>query len=673
MIITENTTNEFAAVAGTKYVFSASGDFGGGTISLQWSDGTEWTSFTDCVFSADGTQVVTAPVGMLRFLVEGTTNPSISANVFPDPSGGSLSKSDIGLGNVDNTSDETKNAAAATLTNKVIDFSRLAGVTMSRYTLMPNTLKRINATGNMILSILATGDSLLENKLGSLDLAFQDTVGYAGLGIGRMGGVVTAGSAAQVSGDFTYSPDGRYWNIPVGGAVKFNYNTTDSVVGNKFLVPYIVESGGGTFKIQYSTDDGSTWTDQVTGLSASGSLGCTVYSVTKSSTNTAPYMLKVVNTGASGAVKIPLSPAVLNTLTRGAVLHSFAKGSSGLSNWLACIPAITSPLLAAIAPDLVIYENTDTPADQASYLLSWITQLQAGYASCDILACLMNDISGGTSAAQNDVIWAIAAANNWSVFDDYTWGISYAVSNAAGLMADSTHRNTAGNNISAGLMIQQSPIKFALYGQGSRYRGLAMALASDSSNPAYSGGYANYNGATSGNVYMQVIKHVNASYLLYVYNQSKNLVGGFAFNPGNASGNLSNSIMVLGYGGAPVVNFGSSGNISLGTASDPIGRVDIVGSTDGSKPSLVVRPVSGQTGDLIRCYTPGSTSSIVWRVDSSGTIKFAAGNSVLSGTGTPEGATTAPVGSMFLRTDGSAGTCLYIKESGAGNTGWAAK
>lgn len=46
---------------------------------------------------------------------------------------------------------------------------------------------------------------------------------------------------------------------------------------------------------------------------------------------------------------------------------------------------------------------------------------------------------------------------------------------------------------------------------------------------------------------------------------------------------------------------------------------------------------------------------------------------IYSGTGTPEGAVTAPVGSMFLRTDGGAGTTLYVKESGAGDTGWIAK
>jgi len=44
-----------------------------------------------------------------------------------------------------------------------------------------------------------------------------------------------------------------------------------------------------------------------------------------------------------------------------------------------------------------------------------------------------------------------------------------------------------------------------------------------------------------------------------------------------------------------------------------------------------------------------------------------------SGTGTPEGVVTATVGSLFSRTDGGATTTLYVKTSGAGNTGWTAK
>jgi hypothetical protein len=43
------------------------------------------------------------------------------------------------------------------------------------------------------------------------------------------------------------------------------------------------------------------------------------------------------------------------------------------------------------------------------------------------------------------------------------------------------------------------------------------------------------------------------------------------------------------------------------------------------------------------------------------------------GSGTPEAAVTATIGSFFSREDGGAGTSWYVKESGTGNTGWVAK
>jgi hypothetical protein len=44
-----------------------------------------------------------------------------------------------------------------------------------------------------------------------------------------------------------------------------------------------------------------------------------------------------------------------------------------------------------------------------------------------------------------------------------------------------------------------------------------------------------------------------------------------------------------------------------------------------------------------------------------------------SSAGSPEGVVTAGVGSMYTNTTGSAGTTLYVKESGTGNTGWVAQ
>ena len=43
------------------------------------------------------------------------------------------------------------------------------------------------------------------------------------------------------------------------------------------------------------------------------------------------------------------------------------------------------------------------------------------------------------------------------------------------------------------------------------------------------------------------------------------------------------------------------------------------------------------------------------------------------GAGSPNTVVSAPVGSLYTRTDGGANTTLYVKESGTGNTGWVAK
>lgn len=48
------------------------------------------------------------------------------------------------------------------------------------------------------------------------------------------------------------------------------------------------------------------------------------------------------------------------------------------------------------------------------------------------------------------------------------------------------------------------------------------------------------------------------------------------------------------------------------------------------------------------------------------------GQRVATGAGSPEGVVTAPIGSLYLRSDGSTNTAVYIKETGSGNTGWVA-
>ena len=54
-------------------------------------------------------------------------------------------------------------------------------------------------------------------------------------------------------------------------------------------------------------------------------------------------------------------------------------------------------------------------------------------------------------------------------------------------------------------------------------------------------------------------------------------------------------------------------------------------------------------------------------------VRFGSGPTISAGEGSPEGVVSAPLGSLYLRTDGDTGTCLYVKQPGEGAAGWVAK
>lgn len=66
---------------------------------------------------------------------------------------------------------------------------------------------------------------------------------------------------------------------------------------------------------------------------------------------------------------------------------------------------------------------------------------------------------------------------------------------------------------------------------------------------------------------------------------------------------------------------------------------------------------SSNGGQLKIEPTSTITNNIIWTI----------------GIGSPESVVSAPVGSLYTRTDGGTNTTLYVKESGTGSTGWVAK
>ncbi|HYB97513.1 MAG TPA: hypothetical protein VEC57_00070 [Candidatus Limnocylindrales bacterium] len=118
----------------------------------------------------------------------------------------------------------------------------------------------------------------------------------------------------------------------------------------------------------------------------------------------------------------------------------------------------------------------------------------------------------------------------------------------------------------------------------------------------------------------------------------------------------------------------TTGSTRLSAAADGVLRISNAAATDFSRLQF------GGTSASFPALKRLSAALQVITADDGGYAELHALRLLLSGTtqiragtGTPEGAVTAPVGSLFLRTDGGASTTLYVKESGAGNTGWIAK
>lgn len=134
------------------------------------------------------------------------------------------------------------------------------------------------------------------------------------------------------------------------------------------------------------------------------------------------------------------------------------------------------------------------------------------------------------------------------------------------------------------------------------------------------------------------------------------------------------------------IESGSDGVLAIRNAAAGTMTRILFGPGDNTAPALSFSGTTVQATDGLGALTTFSASTIELGNASDTTIARSGsgrvsieGNdiitaaTIISGTGSPEGVVTAVVGRLYLRTDGGVGTTLYVKESGSGNTGWAAK
>ena len=94
--------------------------------------------------------------------------------------------------------------------------------------------------------------------------------------------------------------------------------------------------------------------------------------------------------------------------------------------------------------------------------------------------------------------------------------------------------------------------------------------------------------------------------------------------------------------------------------------------------TATVAPSSGDldTGELAvntidkRLYTEDDASNVVEIGTNPSSLTLGGAVTITTGSGTPNGAVTANIGSLYLRTASNVEGNLYIKTSTTGNTGW---
>ncbi len=207
------------------------------------------------------------------------TNKTLTSPVINTPTG--ITKSDVGLGNVDNTSDATKNSAAVTLTNKTIQFLQQAvatdsSTTGSNATLAAFTTGVLRLTNSSLVSIsgipagVAGQQLVLENKTGSTLTVNNDDAGATAANR------IFTGTGAPVS-------------MPDNSTFTFTYDSTSS----RWMLTGGTGSGSGTGGINYikfgdaeaGTQGWATYKDAAGSLPVDGTGGSPTLTLTAGASN----------------------------------------------------------------------------------------------------------------------------------------------------------------------------------------------------------------------------------------------------------------------------------------------------------------------------------------------------------------------------------------------------
>lgn len=130
--------------------------------------------------------------------------------------------------------------------------------------------------------------------------------------------------------------------------------------------------------------------------------------------------------------------------------------------------------------------------------------------------------------------------------------------------------------------------------------------------------------------------------------------------------------------GLTAINSVGSGDYAIYEANQPgyganweIAGVNACGYKGAFRSSKTGQTSAGVQIKHLYASVPFQNTGVAY--DYTPDVELSGGPAILTGMGTPQGNVAANVGALYLRIDGGPSSTLYVKESGTGTTGWAAK
>jgi hypothetical protein len=496
-----------------------------------------------------------------------------------------------------------------------------------------------NDPANTLLTTISFGDSLRDRVAGHLHRVLIDQYSYGNNG--HTLGVVAnpeQGSGAIIGNNPTFSggaayvgmgtnyalwPTGDYILAPSGSTAQLG-NTADDIFSWHWA--YLVEPGAGTFELETSTN-GTDWTSRGS-YDAAGTLAGAVATYDASVTRLSRVRVT------AGTVKF-LGQGFRRSSARGTVNGSLGVGGLSIANAALTSPAVIVPILTFLSPDVVTVHMDDDATLMATHLPTVIGWFRAANPRCSVVL-IGNGPKSGLDAemfAQNAYMRALALANPGYAFVDGMQLLkSYAWMTTVGWQGDGTHLADQAYFYMARQLIDLATAN-EIYGRVTRP-------------------FVRHGAENSVNTRQIALSRFDRSTPAATIQTD----GSFGFD---AQIRMGRSFDFTSSNGATLVARLTSNELVHPNQIPP--RV-YMPNMSGSLGSQYTGPATG--GVL---YITGN--EIKWRNAATGIVY----DMVLTGSGSPEGVVTAVVGKLYTRTDGGAGTTLYVKESGTGNTGWVAK